>query len=376
MQKKKLSDFNDNFRQIAYLRNENYKNKEDKKMKILLIRFSSFGDVVLTAPVIRAIKDKYPESEIDFIVYTAFSEGVTLNPMLRKVIQFDRKKSKDSQYIKETIESLRKEEYDYIIDLHSKFLSRIIGKKLSLSRKNKTEYLRYKKRKWWKTLLVKARLIDYNADCTIVESYFTSLKRIGIFFNRKNIESGLGDNLEFYIDKNEEEKFVKKYELDKKKYIVLAPGASKTTKKWPYYDNLAQEILKNSNAEIFVIGGREDFGNIRKDKSGRITDLCGKISFKESGIILKYAILSVVNDSGPFHISRALKTETYVFFGPTDPKLFSFEKSTHLFYNENCKPHSLYGDDKFPKKYKDCMTGISVEKVFDEIIKKYNEINN
>ncbi len=346
-------------------------------MKILLIRFSSFGDVVLTTPVIKAIKDNYPKAEIDFIVYNAFADGITLNPRLRKVIKFDRKKSKDRTYIREVIEILKKEEYDYVIDLHSKFLSRILGKSLASSKiTDKTKYLRYKKRKWWKTFLVKARLIDYNADCTIVESYFTPLKEIGISFDKENIKKGFGDNLEFYIDCEEEEKIVKKYRLDKKKYIVLAPGASKFTKKWPYYNNLAKKILENSDIEIFVIGGMEDFESIEEDREKRIINLCGKISFKESGIILKYAVLSVVNDSGPFHISRAVKTETFVFFGPTDPKLFSFENKTHLFYNKNCKPHSLYGDDKFPKKYEDCMKGITVKEVYDKIIKKYNENKN
>lgn len=338
-------------------------------MKILLIRFSSFGDVVLTTPVINEIKKIYPEAKIDFIVYTNFSQGITLNPKLRNVIQFDKKKSKEKEYIKEVIKKLKKEKYDYVIDLHSKFLSRIIGKSISFT--SKTKYLRYKKRKWWKTLLVKAKLITYHADCTIVESYFTPLKEIGIFFNNENIEKGLGDGLEFYIDKKEEEKFVKKYDLDKKQYIVLAPGASKFTKKWPYYDELSKKILKN-NIEIFVVGGEEDFESVKKDSKGKIINLCGKISFKESGIILKYAKLAVVNDSGPFHISRALKTQTFVFFGPTDPKLFSFENNTHLFYNDNCKPHSLYGDNKFSKKYEDCMTGISVERVYNEIMRNYN----
>ena len=122
---------------------------------------------------------------------------------MRNVIQFDKKKSKEKEYIKEVIKKLKKEKYDYVIDLHSKFLSRIIGKSISFT--SKTKYLRYKKRKWWKTLLVKAKLITYHADCTIVESYFTPLKEIGIFFNNENIEKGLGDGLEFYIDKNEEE---------------------------------------------------------------------------------------------------------------------------------------------------------------------------
>ena len=188
-------------------------------MKILIIRFSSFGDVLLTTPVIRKIKEKYPDSEIDFIVYEGFSEAVSLNPEIRNLILFDRKKSKDKKYVNEVIENLKKEKYDFVIDLHSKILSRIIGKSLSDS---KTEYLRYNKRKWWKTLLVKARMITYNADCTIVESYFTALKKLNLYFDRNNIESGKGDALEFYIDKGKEEEFVKKYIEDEKdnfKYI-------------------------------------------------------------------------------------------------------------------------------------------------------------
>ena len=224
-------------------------------MKILIIRFSSFGDVLLTTPVIRKIKEKYPDSEIDFIVYEGFSEAVSLNPEIRNLILFDRKKSKDKKYINEVIENLKKEKYDFVIDLHSKILSRIIGKSLSES---KTEYLRYKKRKWWKTLLVKARMITYNADCTIVESYFTALKKLNLYFDRNNIESGKGDALEFYIDKGKEEEFVKKYDLKNVDYFVLAPGASKFTKKWPFYDELSKKILQNTNSKIFVIGGKED----------------------------------------------------------------------------------------------------------------------
>ena len=339
-------------------------------MKILIIRFSSFGDVLLTTPVIRKIKEKYPDSEIDFIVYEGFSEAVSLNPEIRNLILFDRKKSKDKKYINEVIENLKKEKYDFVIDLHSKILSRIIGKSLSDS---KTEYLRYNKRKWWKTLLVKARMITYNADCTIVESYFTALKKLNLYFDRNNIESGKGDALEFYIDKGKEEEFVKKYDLKNVDYFVLAPGASKFTKKWPFYDELSKKILQNTNSKIFVIGGKEDFGVVKADEEGRITDLCGKISFKESGIILKYSKIAIVNDSGPFHIARTVGSETFVFFGPTDPKLFSFEKKTHLLNNPDCPPHSLYGDDKFPQKYEDCMKNISVDYVFKKIMEKYGK---
>ncbi|RRD39166.1 glycosyltransferase family 9 protein [Leptotrichia sp. OH3620_COT-345] len=335
-------------------------------MKILIIRFSSFGDIVLTTPVIKKIKEKYPEATIDFLVYTTFSEAISLNPNVKKVVLFDREKSKDRKYIKKIINKLKSENYNYIIDLHSKFLSRIIGKNLE---NKKTKYYRYKKRKWWKTLLVKAKLINYKADCTIVESYFTSLKKLGIYFDDNARKLGKGDDLEFYIDKNQEKKLIQKYNLLSEKYIVLSPGASKFTKKWPFYNELAKKIVRETDIKIFITGGKEDYDLI--EKNDRIINLCGKISFKESGVIIKYAEISVVNDSGPFHISRALKTKTFVFFGPTDPDLFSFEDITFLIKNSKCIPHSLYGDDKFPKKYEKCMSDISVEEVYEKIIGEY-----
>ena len=343
-------------------------------MKILIMRFSSFGDVLLTSPVITAIKKKYPKAAVDFIVYDTFSQAISQNPNIRKLVIFERKKSRNKEYIKNMIEQLKKEKYDFVIDLHSKILSRIIGKKL---KNKKTKYCRYKKRKWWKTLLVKAKIIDYKADCTIVESYFSALKKMGIEFSLENRRNGLGDALEFYVENSVEKNLIEKYNLRNENYFVLAPGASKFTKKWPFYNELARDLLKHfseKNIKIFVIGGKEDEKIVQDSENDRVINLCGKISFKESGVILKYAKIAVVNDSGPFHVARAVGTPTFVFFGPTDPNLFSFEKNTFLIKNPNCKPHSLYGDDKFPKKYRDCMSGIAVSVVLKKIILEYEKI--
>ena len=337
-------------------------------MKILIIRFSSFGDIVLTTPVIKKIKEKYPQADIDFLVYDTFSEAISLNPNIRNLIIFERKESKNREYIKNIINKLKNENYDYVIDLHSKILSRIIGKSLG---NKKTKYLKYKKRKWWKTLLVKTKLITYNADCTIVESYFTALKKLGITFDKSSLQSGKGDELEFYFDSIQEKELTEKYDLLSKPYFVLAPGASKFTKKWPYYNELAKRIIENNDIRIFIIGGKEDYNSVEEKE--KIINLCGKISFKESGIILKYARIAVVNDSGPFHIARALKTKTFVFFGPTDPKLFNFENTTFLIKNPDCPAHSLYGDDKFPKKYEKCMLDISVDEVYNKIMTENKE---
>ncbi len=328
-------------------------------MKILIIRFSSFGDIILTTPIITELRQKYKDAQIDFLVYENFAQSIKSNKKLNNVFLFDKKKKK-KEYIEEWINKLNYEKYDYIIDLHSKFLSIYVGKQLS-KLSQKTKYLRYKKRKCWKTILVKLRLIKYNADKSIVESYFTALKTINVNYN--------GENLEYYINYDIKNKINVNYKINEKKYIVLAPGASKYTKEWPYYEKLANLITEKTNYEVIVIGGKEDFDKIKE--TNKIQNLSGKISFEESAYILQNAKIVVANDSGPFHLSRAVKSKTIGIFGPTDPKLFKFNDISYLVTsNQKCEPCSLYGDKKCPKKHFKCMNEITVNQIFDLICKK------
>lgn len=78
-------------------------------IKILIIRFSSFGDIILTTPVIKEIKKKYPNSQIDFLVYDIFSEAITCNPNINNIIIFNKKESKSKDYIYKIIENYGRE---------------------------------------------------------------------------------------------------------------------------------------------------------------------------------------------------------------------------------------------------------------------------
>ena len=92
-------------------------------MHILIIRFSSFGDIILTTPVINELINKYPDAEIDYLVYKKFSDAITFNPKIKRYYYFDKKMNRNRKYIFDMIEHLKTGNYDYVIDLHSKFLS-------------------------------------------------------------------------------------------------------------------------------------------------------------------------------------------------------------------------------------------------------------
>lgn len=326
-------------------------------MKILIIRLSSIGDIILTTPVITAFKEKYPDSQIDFLVLSKFEEAISGNPLINKIYLFDKEKNDGYSKIKEFAKELKEQKYDYVFDLHNKFRSRIITKEIG------AKTYTYKKRRVWKSLLVKLHLIKYKVDNTIIKNYFGAFKDFDLEYK--------GENLDFFFQDSDLEK-VKKY----KNYGVISSGASKNTKKWPalYYGELAKKLYEKYGKPILIIGGKEDIesAHIIKEIAGdSVIDLTGKLSLKESGALLSQSKFLVCNDSAPFHIGRSYNITNFVIFGPTSPEMFDFNKNDNLiFAGEKCSPCSLHGDKSCPKGHFNCMKNIKPEFVFEKIILK------
>ncbi len=327
-------------------------------MKILVIRLSSFGDVILTTPILTELRAKYPQAEIDFIVLDKFREAIRLNKNIDNLIVFEKDKYKGVKGIYNFSKTLG--EYDLIIDLHAKLRSILISKF------TKGKVLRYEKRAWWKTLLVKMKLIKYSVDDTIIKNYFKPLKSLGINYK--------GEKLDFDYS----EKDLKKVD-EYNDFIVFAPGASKETKKWKkeYFGQLAIKLSEKYKKKIILIGGGnevEELDYINEVSGGICINLAGKLSLKESGALLSKAEFLLTNDSGPFHMGRGVKTLSFVIFGPTDPNMFEYDKNSILLYaNEECSPCSLHGDKVCPKGHFNCMNNLTVDKVFDLIKERVDE---
>ncbi|MGF6907555.1 glycosyltransferase family 9 protein [Fusobacterium sp. PH5-44] len=326
-------------------------------MKILIIRLSSIGDVILTTPIIKAFKEKYPDSQIDFLVLSQFKDAISGNPLINNIYLFDKEKNDGYKKIKEFSKELKKESYDYIFDLHNKFRSKIIRKNIGVK-----TYI-YKKRKMWKSLLVKMHLIKYKVDNTIIKNYYGAFNDFDLDYK--------GEKLDFFFE-NFDLKKVESY----KGYGVISPGASKNTKKWPaeYYGELAKKLFIKYGKPIVIIGGKEDIESakiIKEIAKEGVIDLTGQLSLKESGALLSQSKFLVCNDSAPFHISRSYSIINFVIFGPTSPEMFDFNESDNLiFAQEKCSPCSLHGDKSCPKGHFKCMMNIKPETIFEKITLK------
>lgn len=322
-------------------------------MKILVIRLSSIGDIILTTPVLKAFKEKYPESVIDFLVLDKFKDSIEGVPYVDNVILFNKEKNDGLHNMEIFGKELRKNGYDYIFDLHSKIRSKVISKNIGV------KTFTYRKRSWWKTLLVKMRLIKYKVDNTIVKNYFGAFEDFKLEYK--------GEDISFAF--SEKDDIHKEYE----DLPVMAPGASKNTKKWTKegFGELVNLIYEKHGKKTVLIGGKEDFeicNEIDKISGGHTINMAGKLSLKESGALLSRASFLVTNDSGPFHIARGVKCRTFVIFGPTSPEMFDFGKNTILIdKNVKCSPCSLHGDKECPKGHFDCMRQITGKEVFDTI---------
>lgn len=334
-------------------------------MKILVIRLSSIGDVILTTPVLKQLKEKYPDAAVDFLVMKNFKDSIEGIPYIDNLILFDKKENDGYQNITAFGKKLAENKYDYVFDLHSKIRSKIISKQIKLSG---AKVLVYPKRKWWKSLLVKMKLIKYHVDDTIVKNYFKPFKKLGLKYR--------GEELLFAFSPKDLEK-VKEYEG----LFVMAPGASKETKKWTKkgFGNLAKKLYEKYNIKTVLIGGREDIercDHINKISGGVCINLAGKLSLKESGALLSLAKLMVTNDSGPFHIGRGVGCRTYVIFGPTDPDMFEYDEKSRLIYKgEKCSPCSLHGNRECRKGHLNCMNKLSEDIILKEIEKDMENTN-
>ena len=321
-------------------------------MRILVIRFTSLGDVILTTPVVAALRKRYPEARIDYLVMAGCADAIAGNPHIDTLIPFDKARYHSLPELRAYARGL--EPYDLIIDLHAKLRSRLITAFLP------GRVLRYRKRAWWKALGVHLGLIRYRADAPIVTTYFNALAPLGIPVGKEELSFAFG-------------------EADRQRVaphagaVVLAIGAANATKKWPlgHFARLG-ELIEDP---IVIMGGRVDATDgeaIRNRMGGRCTNLAGALSLKESGALLATARYVVCNDSVSFHMARAVGTPAFVIFGPTDPRMFTYNDRAVLIYAEApCAPCSLHGDRQCPKTHFDCMRKLTPETVLERITTRH-----
>ena len=319
-------------------------------MKVLIIRFSSIGDVVLTTPIARCLKKK-KETTVHYLIKDKFKEAIQENPNIDKVFIYKKGVSK----------KLIKEKYDYIIDLQNNLNSYKIKTKLK-----QVKTLTVNKENIKKWLLVNTGL-DLLKKQHVVDRYFKTIKRLNITNDNKG--------LDFFIDSS--------YKIDKNKiplnlkepYIAWAVGASYKNKILSSKQII--NVCNKLNQPVLLLGGKLDFLLGQKITTetinNQVYNLCGKLSLKDSSFLVKNSRLFLTNDTGLMHIASAFKKKIISFWGCTKPSLgmypyFADPHSKQLVFNPKKSPCSKLGNRcKYSKK--GCISNIDSNLIYKEIQK-------
>jgi len=331
-------------------------------MKILIIRFSSIGDIVLTTPVVRCLKTQLDDAEIHYATKQKFESIFEENPYIDKVHFLN-------GGLRQYIQQLREEKFDCIIDLHHNLRTRII--KSSLGVKSYS----FNKLNWEKWLIVNLK-INKLPNVHIVDRYLETVKELGV----KNDSLGL----DYFIPEKDEVPIEWLPETHHSGYVAYAIGAQHATKKLPLRRMI--ELCDKINKPIILLGGKEDaaigeqikqfFESNEKSKSFEaglkelnkktiIYNACGKYNLNQSASLVKQSRFVFSHDTGLMHIAAAFRKEVFSIWGNTIPSfgMYPYRTKFTLFENNklNCRPCSKIGYEKCPRGHFKCMN----DQVFD-----------
>ncbi len=326
--------------------------------KILIIRFSSLGDVILSTSVLDPLfKGGF---SIDFLTFAPFSDIFKYDYRIKKLLSVNKKQLSSLKDIKTFSKTMK--QYDYILDLHNNLrtylLSFFSGKK----------FIKYKKKSLKRRLFttpIGKQFLDLS-NFNVLKAYQEPLKKLGI--ELPNIQRPS-------VILNEEEKVAVKKFLPES-FIVIGTGARYKNKIYPFFDKVSY-LLKKEGFNVVLIGSKEDKDRDTVRYSEGVIDLRGKLSLRESLAVVSLSSLVISNDSAVAHMGRALSIPVLMIYGATHP-YFGFaplpEEGDFIVKNLPCQPCDLHG--KKPCKYEEpkCLYSTPPEEVFKKVLELKNGV--
>lgn len=309
--------------------------------KVLIIRFSSLGDIVLTSLAVRCIK-KQTGAEVHYLTKTSFSDIVSSNPYIDKVWLLNKS-------LNELLPSLKKENYDLIVDLHNNLRSRLL--RLSLFTIPAVSYDKGNFAKW---LSVHFKINRFSKKHVAIK-YLQSLNKW------KVNDDGLG--LDYFIPEKDKVNIVSILRHNQP-FIALVIGAAHFTKRVP--EIKLKEIISKMKSDhaIVLVGGKAEKATGDTLVQEGVINTCGQYSINQSASILAQSAIVISPDTGMMHIAAALKKPIRSIWGSTLAEFgfWPYYGNHHPDLNTSfevkglaCRPCARFGRNECPKGHFDCM---------------------
>jgi len=332
------------------------------KVKILVIRMSSLGDIILTFPFIRLLRRKFPNSEIDFIVKSEFREVVESNKHISHIYSFD--KNNGFGELKRIKSLIKQQKYNYVFDIHRNLRSYYLRMFSGAGR-----VFLYKKYRIRRFLLIYFKLNLYKTITPVYKAYINAGRKLGLVDDGKGFDFVIPTASLEKVDKLLEKRGIN----DAVFLAAICPGSGHRTKCWTEegFIELSNFLISELNASIVIIGDTDDrpIGEaIKKSLGSGVFNFCGELSIMESAGLISKCGLVIANDAGPLHIAEALNKKVAALFGPTVEELGYFPVNTQSVVVQRmlrCRPCSNNGWRSCYKKTNECIERITPKDVMN-----------
>ena len=334
--------------------------------KTLIIRFSSIGDIMLSSPLLRVLRTKFPDGQIDYVTKTEYSELVRSNPNLNVTHEYD--SASGYEGLKALKEKLKAERYTHVIDIHNSIRSRILRTRLGANRvyvidKGITQ----------RTMLVKLKKNIYKGVISVADRYVKTAEPLGVTNDGRGLELHIPDEILSGVSGKIARLRLNRFE----KVLGMCPGARHATKRWPAerFADLGARFCQEHQGAVMLFGGPEDRGLCQKIGVTigveRTFDFSGELSLLETGAAMEYCDVVVTNDTGLMHVAVAMHKRIVAIFGSTVREFGFFPLSKESVVLERKGrvrlPCDSIGRAECPEKHFRCMNDIPSDDVANAV---------
>ncbi len=298
----------------------------------------------------RAVHQQIPGSEIHYLTKPAFAGILRSNPHVHQVHEY-------GDNMNALLETLRKERFDFVVDLHHNLRSTRIRSALAVPSK---AFPKLNIEKW---LLVNFKW-NRMPDMHIVDRYFKTVESLGVRYD--------GEGLDYFIPEPDRVDLNSLPESHRSGYVAMVIGAQHATKRMPA--QRLNELAANLKLPVVLLGGKDDYESgelIANGNESNVINLCGKFNLNQSASLVHDARVVIAHDTGLMHIAAAYRKKIVSIWGNTVPAfgmtpfLPTGAGESHIFEVEGltCRPCSKIGYDECPKGHFKCMNGIDLSNV-------------
>lgn len=327
--------------------------------RILLVRFSSLGDVLLVTPLIRALRARHPAATLTVLTKQEWAPLLSANPHLDEVISIAR-----GQSLVPLARTLRSAGYTHRLDLHASVRTRMLRLLAPGG------WHGFDPRRRERQALIRRRENRYRDHLPVAERYFEAAHTLDVRPDGKPAELWVSPAAEARA-----EEWLSRHGLSGERSLVtLAPGAAHATKRWPlsHWSELAGTLIGQGLTPVIVGGAADrDTGQaIVQAAGGRAASAVGELDLQATGALIRQSLVAVSGDTGPMHLATAVGTRVIALFGPTVEAFgfYPYAAEARVLQQElACRPCSSKGSPRCPLGHHRCMEDLRPTRVLQQI---------